>query len=311
MQWGPRGRRGRCPRTGPGAKGCHDVKFHAYVMAADPAWVEDSVLSYYDVVDRIVVSFDRHDEGWTGEPIRAAETVARLRAIDREGKCVFAPGSFATPGLDPLEADTRQRQSALDLASEGADWVLQIDTDEILPAPGYLLDAVRAADRRDFEAVDFPSRRIVQHVRGDEFLEECRTWWRVATSYPGPLAVRAGVTLTLARRASSHQYRVDVRPKNCDPHRSRFTPVHAVVPSDAAVLHMTWVRSTADMHAKVGAWGHAHDRDWGPVIAQWELAQRHPWRAALARPGVLPRLRRTHLANGPDAESRLLNGLRS
>ncbi len=44
------------------------MRLNAYVLAADPAWIEESVASYYDLVQRILVSFDDSGTSWTGHP---------------------------------------------------------------------------------------------------------------------------------------------------------------------------------------------------------------------------------------------------
>ena len=54
---------------------------NAYVLAADPAWIEESVASYYDFVKRIFVSFDETGTSWTGHPLDPTEAVNRLKAV--------------------------------------------------------------------------------------------------------------------------------------------------------------------------------------------------------------------------------------
>src|SRR5580658_6560298 len=104
------------------------MKISAYILAADPAWIERSVLSYYDSVDEIIVSHDRTGHGWTGAPIAVGECVERLKAIDRDGKMRFCPGDYADFRHDPMAGETFQRQRCLADAGD-VDWVLQIDTD--------------------------------------------------------------------------------------------------------------------------------------------------------------------------------------
>ena len=42
------------------------MRLTAYILAADPAWIEASIQSYYDIVEQIVVCYDRDRLGWTG-----------------------------------------------------------------------------------------------------------------------------------------------------------------------------------------------------------------------------------------------------
>src|SRR5438045_2429212 len=106
------------------------MNLKAYILAADPAWIEASVLSYYDVIEELVVSYDRRRLGWTGVVIPVAECLERLQAIDHDKKMRFCPGDYAQLDHAPMENETFQRQCAVDEASSGADWVVQFDTDE-------------------------------------------------------------------------------------------------------------------------------------------------------------------------------------
>lgn len=107
------------------------MRLHAYVLAGDPAWATESLTSYYPLVDRVVVSFDRGHLSWSGRPMPVEAAIANLRLADPDGKIVLAPGNYSDPSRPFLDSETDQRQAALDAASEGADWVLQLDTDEI------------------------------------------------------------------------------------------------------------------------------------------------------------------------------------
>jgi hypothetical protein len=168
------------------------MKLNAYVLAADPAWIEESIAGYYPHVDRIIVSFDETGTSWTGHPLDPTEAVSRLKALDHQGKIVLAPGRFFSLGRNALASDTAQRQNALDLASEGAAWVLQLDSDEIAADPATLLSCLEQADREGFDALDYPARYVYQHIRDRWYLERGRRLWRAAAAYPGAVAVRAG-----------------------------------------------------------------------------------------------------------------------
>ena len=61
------------------------MKLNAYVLAADPAWIEESIAGYYPHVDRIIVSFDETGTSWTGHPLDPTEAVSRLKALDHQG----------------------------------------------------------------------------------------------------------------------------------------------------------------------------------------------------------------------------------
>jgi len=173
----------------------------AYVLAADPTWIRTSVLSYYPFVSHIVVSFDRRGRGWSGEPVPARRCVAALKSIDRDRKVRFAPGDYSGTHDDLMAAETAQRQAALDDAAEGADWVLQIDTDEVLPDAGALTRALAAVDER-YVAVSWPMRVLYRRLGRGRFLEVAAEDGSLHVEYPGPVAVRSGTRLDHARWAA-------------------------------------------------------------------------------------------------------------
>ncbi len=276
------------------------MRLNAYVLAGDPAWIASSIGSYYDMVDRIVVSFDRSGRSWTGAPLSVEESLRLIAAADPEGKTVLLPGDHVDPSRYPLHAETAQRQTALDAASEGADWVIQIDTDEIVPAPGRFAHFIRVAEGRGATTLAYPARNFYARTPSGAFLEHCGRFWTVQSGFPGPVAVRAGTTLTLARQArSASSFRVDVSPWNRDPAHPRTTPVHAVIPADQALIHMSWVRTEAQMVEKSVVSGHASERDWPRELAEWRSRARHPWLTALRAPLARDPNRRFRVARLP------------
>ena len=57
-----------------------------------------------------------------------------------------------------MAAETAQRTAALAAAAEGADWVLQIDADEVLPDRDALVAALRTAEELGLPALEWPMR---------------------------------------------------------------------------------------------------------------------------------------------------------
>lgn len=261
------------------------IRLNAYVLAGDPAWVCESIGSYYDMVDRIVVSYDRSHRSWSGLPLSVEESLRRVDAADPDGKVVLLPGDHVIADRTLMGTETAQRQAALDAASDGADWVLQLDTDEILPSPDALRRQIVVADTAGAHAVDYPLRNIYAATIGDRFLEQCGRFWTTQASYPGPVAVRAATRLTVARQAGGvRHHRVDVAPRNTDPAHPRRTPVHAVIPREDAILHLSWVRSEEQMLEKRRVSGYAKNRDWDRDLARWRRRSRHPVLTAASAP---------------------------
>ena len=161
------------------------MRINAYVMLADPSFLTASIRAYYDHVDRNVVSHDANARSWTGTALPIDETLALIESLDSAGKCELHPGAYARAGFDPMDNETHQRNEALAVASEGADWVLQLDTDEVIPRASAFLQVLRHADEAGASGLEYPSRAT-------------RTCTMSCRSTP-----RSSITAGCARRSSS------------------------------------------------------------------------------------------------------------
>ncbi len=260
------------------------MRLTAYVLLADPSFLAASLRAYYEHVDRVVLSYDETSTSWTGTPLPVDECLAIVKELDRDGKCVHAPGHFARLDEHPLDNDTFQRQTALDEASQDADWVLQLDTDEVMLSPAAFLGALGRAEAAGASGLDYPARWLYSRVAPGRYLEASSRFGRPVASYPGPLAVRAGTTLTHARQTDVPLYRVDLRPWNTDPSHRHDEIVHEVVDPDDAVLHFSWVRTPEAMRKKFGWSGHTAHYSRPDVYESWVERSRNPRRTVLTSP---------------------------
>lgn len=259
-------------------------RINAYVLLADPSYLRESITAYYPYVDRIVLSYDRNATSWTGTPLPIDQCLRIIEELDVDEKCVRAPGDFARLEHHPLDNDTFQRQAALDIASEGADWVLQLDTDEVMLDPRTFFDMLARAEQAGAAGLDYPARWLYTRIGPGRYLEVTRRYWQVAASFPGPLAVRAGTVLNHARQANVPLFRVDFAERNTDPWRSSDAVVHAVVPRASAVLHFSWVRDPEAIRRKFAWSGHTRVMRPPKVYRRWVWRTRHPMITALTTP---------------------------
>ena len=253
------------------------MRLKAYVLAADPAWIEEGVLSYYDAVEEIIVSYDQNHRGWTGAPINVDECLRRLAAIDRDKKMRLCPGDFVRHDNQPLMGETHQRQCAIAEAGKDADWILQLDTDEALPKPTRLIELLEHADREGIPAVEWPMRVFFQRLRDGRFLEVCQRKTGGHYEYPGPVAIKPGTQLASARRTGGPFIRAVVkgdrqslqvsRPNEPGESRLEFCA------EDEAIVHFSWVRTPAEIRSKIASWGHYEGwRSWRFYHVTWKSA---------------------------------------
>lgn len=269
------------------------MKLNAYILAGDPTWIERSVSSYYDLVTRIVVSYDESGRGWTGAPIDTEGCLQRLRDIDSGAKMVFVPGNFSDTIRSPMENDTRQRTLALVEAAENADWVLQLDTDEFLPNPNALLTTLAVAEELDIPAVEWPMRVLFRKLKDGRFLEVCARDSADRFEYPGPIAVRPGVRLVDARRTNGPFIRPVVNGDSRSLQIQRTPELREtrlpIAPSDA-ILHNSWGRDPKTIRRKIASWSHNQGwrtqmfylTKWKPAPLLWPIMRDlHPFARGL------------------------------
>ena len=174
------------------------------------------------------------------------------------GKVLMLPGDHADPARFVLRLETEQRQAALDAASEGADWVIQLDTDEILPTLGVRRSARRARSTRA-EALEFPARIFYARTPpgGSSSIADV-LGRRVGLSRAG----RGSSGNTAVVRTAVGGRAVVPRRRGALEHRPRPPAVarctRVIHPRDA-ILHMSWVRTEAQMAEKWLVSGHAGD----------------------------------------------------
>jgi len=246
---------------------------HAYVLAADPTWIESSVGAYYPHVEKIIVSFDRTGRGWTGASIPVEECISRLRCMDGDRKMQFIGGCYSERVSDPMENDTLQRNAALAQATEGARWVLQLDTDEWLPDVDAFLEALAHAERLDLGALEWPMRVLYRKMSGGRILEVCSRERGDHFEYIAPVAVRTGVRLVHSRRTACPFLRAVARGDDKSGQLRRPLAEgerrEALLDSSEAIIHNSWARSPSDLRRKLASWSHAGARAWIYYLARW------------------------------------------
>jgi hypothetical protein len=105
--------------------------------------IERSVRSYYDYVDKILVTMDPH-RGFSGQAITPDNTVNILRSIDTQSKIEIIQDDYYLPD-GPKVSEIIQRQFSVNHLEKQArwEWIFQIDADEVFLDFPAVLNKVR------------------------------------------------------------------------------------------------------------------------------------------------------------------------
>jgi hypothetical protein len=270
----------------------------AYVLPGDTTWLSRSLPAYYAILDDLVVPVPKDGRGWRGQRVPIAQIRKIIAGIDTRGIAREITGAWTNRDR-PMAMDTAQRQAAVDALRERVDWILQIDNDEYLPDISALLHAIEVAEERGSSAVEWPMRVLYRTT--------ARYTWEVVAEggeprydYPGPIAVRADVTLVDARRPEAPFIRAVVvgDSRSLQLKRAPAPAEHRWegINDAQAIVHNSWARSRAQTWRKVRSWGHADGARgvayfllrWYPAPITWRFMRDfHPF----AR-GLWPRLSR-------------------
>ena len=265
---------------------------NAYLLLADDSWLDRSLRNYYPFIHRITACYDENSRGFTGCPIDITPARQTLQRCDTGTKVQWLSAPFYRSELSPLEVETKMRETGLAEAGSGADWIIQLDNDEILPDPDALRTALIMADSLGAIAIEWPMRTFFRQLSDSQFLEVCGKNGESSYSYQGAIAVRPGVQLVLARWVKTPRLRF-ITPELqhnllaseaalSDP---QVIPITAIQP-DQAIWHFSWARSEDNLRTKLQCWGHAHQfngrrymqRIWRPSDRNWpKMKDFHPF----------------------------------
>ena len=248
------------------------MRLNAYVLAGDPAWIPEASA--------------RTTGSSIGSSCRTTVTAARGRER-RSRPSSPSPDPRRRPGRQGRHASRRPRRPVA-IRDASRDRAATGRTRRRLRGGGLGDPARHRRDRSDTPAfshasslargITRPRRSSSPHgslyARGPSgvFLEQCGRFWGWQAAYPGrsrcarePPVVRApvGDRAPVSRRHGAVEHR---------PGPPALAPVHAVVPPRDAVLHMSWVRTEAQMAEKSIVSGHASHRDWARELRTLALA---------------------------------------
>jgi hypothetical protein len=207
-------------------------------LAYDWKYAFSAIRSYYAIADEIILGLDADRISWANKPfLFDDQAVARFIAeIDRDKKIRIIQGNFHAQKT-PMENDTAERKQ-LGAVCRPGNWVVQIDTDEILLNP-----------------LEFKS--FMDHwMHPDATIEAS---WQPVYKIIGNKALVVGgrpETTPVATR---------------EPQRYRYARVtnQPICVSPLRLLHLTFCRSEEEVLQKLTNWSHTTDVDVNKCFDMW------------------------------------------
>ena len=242
------------------------------VVQNDGETVERALASFYDQVERIVVSNDP-DRGWSGAPITADDTLERVRAFDRDRKIEILQSDFCRFD-NAMKNETWQREVSAQKLNElapGLDWITQIDADEafldfaqVKRTLGLLPPWTRGVYWRWiqlFQTLEDGRYLVIVDPEGCPILEQFPLAHRPTAALSSARHVQPSIANPLLRRLLLQEFKVLGR--------GRY---------DRAVLHYSYAKSEARIREKLATWGHIGDFDTHKFFELWQRS-RTDWTA--------------------------------
>ncbi len=199
------------------------------LLAYDYEYAFNAIASYYPIADEILLGLDRDRLTWSRRPfgLDREKLDTFLRGIDTAKKIRIVEGDFHSAAT-PMENDTAER-NALSHECRPGNWVVQIDSDEILMNPEEFRTWLLAQPTGICATAIWVT---VFKVFGRQALVI------VPPSERAPVATMARGQYLLARETR-------------EPH----------VESPLDLMHLSWGRTDEELRTKLDNWGHATDFD--------------------------------------------------
>ena len=218
------------------------------LLAYDWKYAFSAIRGYYDIADEILLGIDRDRISWSGKPfVLDDQALARFIAeIDGLKKIRVQEGNFHSAG-SPLENDTMERRE-LGCACRAGNWVVQIDSDEVLANAGEFRSFMEGMQQDCCVRAHWLS---VYKIMGDKAL------------------VIGGVPESPCVATRSPQRYIS----------ARVTDQPQVV-SPLRLLHMSWGRTEEELVQKLTNWSHSRDFDVAAAVGLWRsvnLSNYHTW----------------------------------
>lgn len=206
------------------------------LISYDADFLVDSIKSYYEYVDEIVLGLDQDRISWSRNKFSFDETklLSELSAIDGDSKINIIEGNFHRSSV-PIENDTHERNFLK--ANCEHDWIFSFDADEVL------------VNAKDFFTKFFP---LVQNYKDIELMF---TWYLMYKK------VEDGY-LIISEDDGHTVFSKDIQGfsanKNLHTYTyCRWTNSEKKILSPLAIKHFSFCRDDKDLSMKINNFGHS------------------------------------------------------
>lgn len=208
------------------------------LISYDAHYLPESIKSYYEFVDEIILGLDKDRISWSNNAFNFDESALwkNLQEIDYANKISIVEENFHRSSV-PIENDTHERNFLKEQCSH--DWVFSFDADEIL------------VNAKEFFLDYFP---IVQNYSNIELMF---TWFLLYKEFENDY-------LVIADESREHIFKKDVQgfsaQKNLHTyHYCRWTNAPKKILSPLTILHYSFCRNETDLSKKINNFGHSEE----------------------------------------------------
>lgn len=219
-------------------------------IAYDYRYAFAAIKAYYPIADEILLGLDNERITWSGKPFDfdAAEFERFLAIIDTRKIVTICEGNFHR-FEKPIDNDTAER-NALSLMAQPGNWILQIDSDEVL-----------------LNAPEF--KKYLEETNPEDKLVIARLL-NVFKTFPSP----EGDKILLIEPPRECAFVGTKLQGNY--HIVRYTGQDGAN-SPGIFLHFCWGRTPAELRQKCENWGHSQDFDVEKYLAFWDSITLDNW----------------------------------
>lgn len=219
------------------------------LISYDAKLLSNSIRSYYDYVDEIVLGLDKDRITWSGNPFtfNYSEIIKELQKLDVDKKIVIIEENFHKSPV-AIENDNYERNFLKAHCSN--DWIFSIDADEVLiNAKEFFYDWCPLVEDH-YDKIDLAF-----------------TWFLPFKEFDDSILVIANNNNTWF----SGDTQAFVTSKNKNFTYCRWTDGAKVIKSPLAVIHWSFCRPEKELEVKLNNFGHSDKTQGDPFFANWKV----------------------------------------